>query len=164
MTAAFPGPVIPEEMLDKSFSEKPKSAAATDSPNFPIIRPRTPVVTLQNGVFCTASPHCGWTELTWCFSVLIATKVELTSPHATKIAIAHVRSFDLGVTPIYAALLCSGEVEEHLPSPGIVTEWRKRREQALPYSCVILTQSGYLLNPTISFWFPSSRSCTLQNT
>ena len=71
-------------------------------------------------------------ELACCFSVPTVTKVELTSPHATKTAIAHMKSFDLGVTSVCAALLCSGDVEEQLPSPGIVSEWRKPREQPLP--------------------------------
>lgn len=35
--------------------------------------------------------------------------MELTSPYATQIAIAHVKRFDLGVILIYTALLRSGE-------------------------------------------------------
>lgn len=70
------------------------------------------------------------------FSVLTATKMELTFPHATQTAIAHMKRFDLGVTLMSAALLHSEEERKWLPSPGVDSEWRKSREQVLPYPCV----------------------------
>lgn len=99
-------------MPDKSFSEKPKSAAATDSPDFPIARPRTLVVTLQNCP-CLQGPAHIVVEQSCCFSVLTSMKVGLTSPHPTKMTVVRMKGLDLKVTSIklIACKLCSLAVE-----------------------------------------------------
>lgn len=140
-------------MPDKSNSEKPKSAAATDSPDFPIARPRTLVVTLQNCP-CLQGPAHIVVEQSCCFSVLTSMKVELTSPHPTKMTVVCMKGFDLKVTSIkpVACKLCSLAVEwgtgRKITKPR---SWGKKpRKWALLYPGV-----PYLPNPHSELLIPS---------